>query len=60
MNTEAKLNEIFKDLLAQLGHLSVQRDELESQITALKQQLNMLNSLAPELKKLEATKKESN
>ena len=46
-------NEKYRDLLAKLGELTVQRDMLEEQIKNIKSQMTLLNSISPDLQKLE-------
>ena len=45
-------NDIYRDLIAKAGELSLQKESIDEQLKAIKAQLALLNSLVPELKKL--------
>jgi len=46
-------NNIYKDLLAKLGELTLQKDVIDKQVKDIQAQLNLLNGLSPELQKVE-------
>lgn len=46
-------NNIYKDLLAKLGELTLQKNVIDKQIKDIQAQLNLLNGLSPELQKVE-------
>lgn len=55
MNSKDLCNNIYKDLCAQLGELSLQKLQIDKQISDIQAQVAMLNALSPEFQKLEAS-----
>ena len=52
MNTQEKINELYKDLIAKFGHKTIQRDNLNEELTKLKIQISELDKLVPFIKQI--------
>ena len=46
-------NNMYRDLLARLGELAIQRQALDKSIKIIEAQLELLNAISPELQALE-------
>lgn len=53
MDAKQFCNNIYRDMVARLGELTIQLDQIEKEKESIKAQLALLNALSPELQKLE-------
>lgn len=53
MKTKQLCDNTYKDLLARLGELTIQKTIIDKQVAEINAQLILLNALAPELQRLE-------
>jgi chaperonin cofactor prefoldin len=53
MKSQEFCNNVYRDLVARLGEIQIQLDQLSQEKKALLAQLKLLNALSPELQKLE-------
>lgn len=50
-------NNTYRDLIARLGELSIQKTIIDKQIAEIGAQLHLLNALSPQLQKIELESK---
>lgn len=60
MDAQKLINDKYTILCTQLGALSHQKNVLDAQVATIIEQIKVLDSLAPEIKKMEATLKAQN
>ena len=53
MKTKEFCNQTFRDLLARLGEISLSLHQLHQKEEEIRAQISLLNSLSPELQKIE-------
>lgn len=58
MKSQKRINEIYRDLLAKLGELGIQKELIEKDMDAIKGRIEGLNIVAPEMQKIEKELKE--
>ena len=47
------INNIYKDVSAEIGQLEIQKSNIQERLQELKAQVSALNTLVPELRKIE-------
>jgi uncharacterized protein involved in exopolysaccharide biosynthesis len=53
LKTQKRVNEIYRDLVAKIGELSIQKEIIEKELNSLRGRIEGLNVLAPEMAKIE-------
>ena len=54
MKTKELANNIYKDLCAELGQLSIQKQSIDDRIKEIINQITLLNALSPKIQEIES------